>query len=349
MKKISILLSIALLIVACAKEESTPYADLEQQVLDAWMQKYRAGDGFTRHENGLYSRPLRHSEDTAMARPGDWIEIRFNGYALPDLPVDPVGAMFVTRDSALAAQYGTATIKTHYAPIKTHLGVSSNTVVTRAMYDVIRMMHPGEKYEFYAPSSIAYGASGTTLYTYGDWGYQGQKMLPANVPSRMEIELVRIVGQDAQADENRQVKEFAMSRLGLAEADTIKANLYLKYTPMDPLADTVRLDTTCSIYYVGMFLDGFIFDTNIDSIAQRVWGDNSKHDSLDYIAVSGGLIEAFRQAVDTMTYDSWGEMVFNSDYGYGFGSTPTVGQGGGTVFDPYTPLYFKFYILPKRE
>ncbi len=350
MKKLLVTVSIALLAFACAKEETIPGTQIEQEALDAWIQKHTTG--FTRHDNGLYTKVLQAAPDgAAQPQAGGWVEINFTGYSLPDLPVNPTGRMFVTRDSALAAAYGTATLKTHYAPKKIYLSTQQTaTTLTEAMLQTILMMRQGETREFYAPSTLTYPGIGTSAYTYGDWGYQGQSDLSAGVPSRMEIELVRVLG-DSEAmleDQNRQVEAFAIDRLGLSAADSLKANLYLKYTPLDPLADTIAPDSTCHIYYVGSFLDGFVFDTNIDSIAMRLWGDASHHDSLSYTPSSGGLIQAFYEAVDTMRYNSWGEMVFSSDWGYGYGSTPTVGDGvGGTEFDPYTPLYFKFFIAPK--
>lgn len=342
------LAALAALALACAKED-TPSVDIEQISLDAWMQRHTSG--FTRHDNGLYTKVLRAATSAADTLPEeeDWIEIRFTGYSLPDLPLSPTGEMFVTRDSLIARQYGTWTAKTHYAPKKVILAtLQTYATLTEAMVQTIRMMRPGEIREFYAPSALAYGSAGTTSYTYGDWGYQGQNPLAGNVPSHMEIELVRIIGpqQAMLDDQNTQVQAFAQQHLGLAAADSLKDNFYLKYTPLDPLADTIGADSTTHIYYVGMFLDGHVFDTNIDSIAARAWGDRTHHDSLTYIPSGGSLIEAFRIAVDTMTYDSWGEMVFSSDYGYGTGNAPSVGTGAAEI-DPYTPLHFRFYIAPK--
>ena len=38
-------------------------------------------------------------------------------------------------------------------------------------------------------------------------------------------------------------------------------------------ADTVKLDGEAKIWYIGRFLDGFIFDTNIDEVKQIIYGE----------------------------------------------------------------------------
>ena len=47
--------------------------------------------------------------------------------------------------------------------------------------------------------------------------------------------------------------------------------------------DSIKIDSTVKIWYVGKFLDGFVFDTNIDSIKRRAFGKvESTGEALDF-------------------------------------------------------------------
>ena len=72
-------------------------------------------------------------------------------------------------------------------------------------------------------------------------------------------------------NETEQVQQFAYNHWGKRVDDTIAKNVYrqtLELGKKDTL--TVSDDTTVCVYYVGRFLDGFIFDTNIADTAEKV-------------------------------------------------------------------------------
>lgn len=111
---------------------------------------------------------------------------------------------------------------------------------------------------------------------------------------------------------------------------------------------TVSDDTTVCVYYVGRFLDGFIFDTNIADTARKynIYDSSigTKYDSLK-ISTNGtdtSYIAGFYKAIVGMKFGETAETVFTSLYGYGNRSqTPD----DGTWINPYTPLRYTIEVL----
>ena len=91
-------------------------------------------------------------------------------------------------------------------------------------------------------------------------------------------------------------------------------------------ADSVKLSGAAKIWYIGRFLDGFIFDTNIDEVKEIIYGEvQSEGDALAYTPEEGGLINAFYYVVPTMRYGQWGALITTSTHAYG-----AAGTGGST-------------------
>ncbi|MDR2886183.1 MAG: FKBP-type peptidyl-prolyl cis-trans isomerase [Rikenellaceae bacterium] len=353
----------ALLMASCAKNESENASVVERDILAKWIATHVSDPTLAEHADGLYTivKQSTSSLDALTPADGDWVEVIFTGYAMPTPPMAVYpqdGKVFVTRDAGIAAQQlGSSNLyRTHYAAKKMSMTEGYNGMTT-AMFRTLQMMKKGETWRFFAPSGITYGSS-VSSYSYG---YQGQSALGGGVPSYMDIELVNVI-KDLTQYEQDSVWNYAKRNLGkTVETDYVKDRPYLYLTQeylgvdqADTKTDTIGVDSTLNIYYVGRFLDGFVFDTNIDTVAQRVWGSTTGgRTPYEYKPSSGGLIQAFYDAIMTvpeggtnMRYNSWGHMVFKSDYGYGStGQTPNT-TNYATEIDPYTPLVFDFYIAP---
>ncbi|MDE5815079.1 MAG: hypothetical protein K2H42_02115, partial [Alistipes sp.] len=100
-------------------------------------------------------------------------------------------------------------------------------------------------------------------------------------------------------------------------------------------ADSVGLDGTAKIWYIGRFLDGFIFDTNIDEVKELIYDAGYETGSaLSYTPSDGGLIQAFYYTVPKMQYGQWAALITTSTNAYGSsgqtGSSTTTTSGGNT-------------------
>ena len=94
---------------------------------------------------------------------------------------------------------------------------------------------------------------------------------------------------------------------------------YQKYEGVKALeADSVTLDGTAKIWYIGRFLDGFIFDTNIDEVKKIIYGEVAqKGTALDYTPSSGGMIQAFYYTIPNLKFGQWAELITTSTNAYG--------------------------------
>ncbi len=114
-------------------------------------------------------------------------------------------------------------------------------------------------------------------------------------------------------------------------------------------ADSVKLDGTAKIWYIGRFLDGFIFDTNIDEVKEIIYGEvTSEGEALSYTPEDGGLINAFYYAVPNMRYGQWGALITSSTHAYGAtgqtGSTSSASGYSSSYYDYLNYLnYYNYY------
>lgn len=117
--------------------------------------------------------------------------------------------------------------------------------------------------------------------------------------------------------------------------------------------DTVHIpqDSTYMINYVGRFLNGRVFDTNIKDTA-KVWGLYSREktyepvkvscgkDSLSYKLSGSEVIKGFSMTMHRMHPYESGRSFFTSDYGYG-----TTNSG---IINAYSPLVFEIDIVESK-
>lgn len=113
-------------------------------------------------------------------------------------------------------------------------------------------------------------------------------------------------------------------------------------------ADSVTLSGTASIWYIGRFLDGFIFDTNIDEVKEIIYGEvASTGSALSYTPEAGGLITAFYYVIPNMQFGQWGALITTSTNAYGStgqsGSTSTSSGYSSSYYDYLNYLYYYNY------
>ncbi len=113
-------------------------------------------------------------------------------------------------------------------------------------------------------------------------------------------------------------------------------------------ADSVGLDGTAKIWYIGRFLDGFIFDTNIDEVKELIYGPGySSGSELTYTPEDGGLIQAFYYTVPRLKYGQWASLITVSTNAYGASGqsgTSTTTTTGGNTSSYYDYLNYMNYV-----
>lgn len=336
----SVIAVVACLVVACAEKVEDDIEAKRELAFETWMQMY--GEGATRLSTGVYVKKLSSSSTSSVVKPpvdGNWVSLNYTGRTLY------TGNIFVSRDSATARLMGSFEYYTHYVPEFVKFSKTDTVGVIQGVYDALATMNEGDVVRAYIPSSLAYGTYGTSF----SGGYEGQTTsVGGDVAIIMDLELEKIVA-DPVSYETELVQQFAYNKWGKRVDDTIAKNVYrqtLELGKKDTL--TVSDDTTVCVYYVGRFLDGFIFDTNIADTAKKYniydTSIGTKYDSLK-ISTNGtdtSYIQGFYKAIVGMKFGETAETVFTSLYGYG--STAQT-PDDGTWINPYTPLRYTIEVL----
>ena len=116
------------------------------------------------------------------------------------------------------------------------------------------------------------------------------------------------------------VSEASVRDIDMQIAEALKKRFhgegddYEKYEGVKKLeADSVTLEGTAKIWYIGRFLDGFIFDTNIDEVKKIIYGEVAQTGTaLEYTPSSGGMIQAFYYAIPNLKFGQWAELITTS-------------------------------------
>lgn len=363
---------VSLFAISCAKEEEDSIEDKRERSFEAWIAKN--APNAEKIEGGVYIEKLYESTQPGALTPSgdsekdnEWVMINYTGKAMT------TGDVFVTRDPEIAKHQGTFTYYTHYTaeyvpytPYNT-LYYSSDVNLIMGNFLALGQMKEGDKYRVYIPSSLAYGSSG---FSYSGSGFEGQNILGSDLPVIIDLELVKVV-KDPSKYEASLVQNYAVSQMALNLSDTIRTNLYRKHIAFGKeTRDTVKDGETVSIYYVGRFMDGFVFDTNIEDTAKKYnlaqYYDETHYDVLSVeVGASeeeneGGstdenaVVVGLDAALATMLYGESSQIIFTSTYGYGeSGMFPTYSSSNTTtivassVIPPYTPLIFDVLVAPK--
>lgn len=86
-------------------------------------------------------------------------------------------------------------------------------------------------------------------------------------------------------------------------------------------ADSLKVNPTAKLWYVGRFLDGYIFDTNIDEVKEIVFGKvENPGTALDFDTRNpkdNSYILAWNYAIPTLRYGQWATILTVSTYAYG--------------------------------
>lgn len=322
-------LAAALMAVGCATPSSGDYDALENNSLRAWMDKNNPGweaSGDWIESDGVYIKWLKRVEESAsntIVKPENWVRINYTGKTLQE-------DIFYTRNAAVAKEQGTYSRRTHYVPDFVYL-YEGNTLLPKGTYDALTRMKVGEMVKVVMPSGRYQGASG---YNTSNVGYNGQFGLQGNVPVIIDSLTILEVSADPIATEQVSVGDFVENRWNMNRADSLAGyeGLYLQLqTPVpfarDSVAKAGKADTTLTCYYKAYFLDGFVFDTNIDSVQLRAWGEIVKSGPAEWDLTKDGdsLIEGFRTACLNACYGDHLKVAFTSAYGYGIsGSAATA-------------------------
>ena len=107
-------------------------------------------------------------------------------------------------------------------------------------------------------------------------------------------------------------------------------------------ADSLPKKIEAKVWYIGRFLDGFIFDTNIDEVKEIVYGKvESEGEALKFDTdnpLDNSYILAWNYAIPTLRYNQWAAILTVSTYGYGISGK----VGSHTTTTNYSDNYYNY-------
>ncbi|WP_295936695.1 hypothetical protein [uncultured Alistipes sp.] len=140
----------------------------------------------------------------------------------------------------------------------------------------------------------------------------------------------------AMATIDQKIAEVLKERF---HGDDSDAGEYVGVKALD--ADSVTLEGTAKIWYIGRFMDGFIFDTNIDEVKEIIYGEvKTTGSALSYTPSSGGMIQAFYYVVPNLKFGQWAELITTSTNAYG--SSGQSGSSSSSSTGGYSSSYYDY-------
>ncbi len=108
---------------------------------------------------------------------------------------------------------------------------------------------------------------------------------------------------------------------------------------------------TAKIWYIGRFLDGFIFDTNIDEVKEIIYGKVDSKGSVISYSVSSSkddYITAWYYTIPHLRHGNWATFVTTSSFAYGVkgmsGSSTTTSSSSSAMSSYYDYMnYYNYY------
>lgn len=335
---------------SCATPSSMDFSELEANSLKAWMDENypdwsSENSGWKRTDKGVYIYWMERgaAADTVLGG-GNWVRINYTGKTLD-------GNIFYTRNAEVAKIQGTYSRRTHYVDNFVYL-YEENSSLPEGMYDALTNMKVGDMTRVVIPSGLFNGSGG---YDATNVGYNGQWGVEGNKPVIIDSLIISEVSENPIDLENVQVNAYAERHWALSERDTLSRGLYVQLmTPFpvrrDSVVSSTKTDSVLTCYYKAYFLDGFVFDSNIDSVQMRAWGEVVNTGPMEWDMKKTSMIEGFKEACCKACYGDHLRTVFTSAYGYGISGsaakavTESSSDSSDSLADYYNYLNYYSYM-----
>ncbi len=307
------LISFLLFAVACDRVVDDPISD-EMARLQAWLQVNNITT--TPTASGLY---FIDSKDGNGLTPKDsnFVEI---SYEVRDLD----GNLYETTNDSVARLYDIFAATKHYVPSYTQY--FSKVSVLKGLVEGLSMMKEGGKAHLIMPSQLAYGSGASGIPSYKTLIY--------------DVELKKVVS-DPKAYEKDSISSYLSHHSGFT---SFNDSLYYKKTKEGTRQCVVANDSVVEVYYVGRFYDGFVFDTNIDTVAMKnnIYSSSKTYKALSFTVGSDSYAPGFNLAVKKMIEGEEATFVIPSFNMYGIAGQSS---SGATTIPPYATLIFDIILV----
>ncbi|MDR0754389.1 MAG: FKBP-type peptidyl-prolyl cis-trans isomerase [Prevotellaceae bacterium] len=339
------------LLVSCAKEESESTEAIQDRLLQSYITVVHH-DTITPTALGYYIIQLNEGTG-ATPQKGEWVKWDETQRYLDETVIS------VTEKSE-AIQYGlfdSDMQTTHYIP---NYGWLDESYIYRCLADAFPNMKEGAKYRIITPPRLL-NTTGSTSQQSGYTSYILDVTLREVIPNP----------QDYEFDQVMTYRSMYYPEI----IDSIKYGMYYKTTYVAPdtvwetdennelvpvVKDTISAIDGRTVYvtYVGRFLDGFVFDTNIIDTAKKhnIYDASRSYDTLSFTIGGGNTVYGFDKIAQQLKTGDAGLGFFTSEWGYSYyGTSPSTSSSSdyygtattstvSTIIQPYTPLFFEVWV-----
>ena len=304
---------------SCAKESEESSQSVQKRILQAFIEKNYPGTEPT--ASGLY---------IVDSIPGTGRTPDKSSYVLVDYIITYLDGTYVsyTGDS-IARQLGTFTYSGYYHPRIWSLEDNTSGII-----ELLTGMKEGGMVKAVIPAVLLDEESGKEI-SQGDGS------------SKIYEIYLREVIDDAYQYQIDQLEEFSATHYG--GLDSTEYGFYFKN--LHPLHDTITSSHHVNVRYVGKYMDGKVFDTNVEDTARkyRIYSSGNTYSALsfqfeakeDNAVDENSFIQGFSKALWRMGYGDHSVTFFYSNLGYG-------DNGSGDI-PAYVPLFFELWIEEYEE
>ncbi|MBP5391225.1 MAG: FKBP-type peptidyl-prolyl cis-trans isomerase [Bacteroidales bacterium] len=341
------LLAVAFLALAgCAKEKSITDREIQERILDAYIQTNCPTA--EKLSSGLTILSLNPGTGPILPGTNDGIYIHYNTYTLE-------GVCQSTTDSLKARMLGTYDPGIYYGPSLFIL----NSSTASGMKELLGKLRQGGTATAIIPPWLTSAGANSSGYT--------------NTGQQYSINMIYEIKAGIVIDDVNKYQKDSLesySRLNFSpKIDSTALGWYFRnYTHPSgiPAADTVVAGDKVGVWYVGRLLDGYVFDTNIRDTAKKyriydaandyeplsvsmgktyqdmtTYGSSSSSNDISTGSEgSSSLILGFVRGVKNMTYADKAVTFFMSGLGYGAEGNMSSGKG----VPEYAMLRFDLWV-----
>ena len=333
------LMLLALVAGACAKKNTSTTGQDTQEYLELWIEKYYPD--IVPNEDGLYI--LEETVGTGAERnanlPYVYVTSTIRGLN---------GVISNTTSEDLAKQLGTYSKGDYYGPRFQMVGEGSSYAGVDAL---LKGMKVGGTRKAVVPA---------WMLTTSRYNTQQEYLDKCSVTASLIYE-IGLYGQteNPEADGIKAVKDYVQMAYGSQQKSTtykadqeddgsfyfVSDSTFFKDVTKIAAGETVKMN------YIGMRLDGTIFDTNVEKVAKDAGIYNREREytplsvtyasSYSSISVGGSssYIDGFKAGLYLMHWKGQeATVIFSSKHGYS-------SSGSGTSIPPYEPLIFELVYL----
>lgn len=318
---------------SCARQPAESVKEIHEKILAAHV-KIIHHDTLQKTESGLYYAITRQGSGKSNTDSS----IVFVRETIRDLNYN----IIASTERNVARQLGTFSYADAYIPLLWFMG--NNTIMT-GLEEILLGMREGEIRRIWLPYWLSSYFEGGTSENTSSMVY--------------DLELVKVVNNI----DSYQIDTLETFRnRHYPGVDSLERGFY-KVTLVPGTGDSLQPATSVNAYYIGKFLNGHVFDTNVADTAMKYHIYNSGKDySLYHVALpatdeeedesnqEGSAVKGFSKCMLNMRYGEVAVCFFHSDYGYKsegkHASSSGTYLGGG--IPAYMPLFFWIYV-PLKE